>query len=88
MILSGNTNATTTRRLSTKASTSIIQDENKLSTKVPADKKGGVVKQRSVLGDISNKLAITKAGKAEKTVRLSIPTLDKLVDWRGNCTSD
>jgi hypothetical protein len=69
MILSGNTNGTATRstRLSTKVSSSVVQDENKLSTKV-ADKKAGVVKQRSVLGDISNKLAITKAVKAEKPV--------------------
>eukprot|EP00026_Physarum_polycephalum_P008177 Phypoly_transcript_08256.p1 GENE.Phypoly_transcript_08256~~Phypoly_transcript_08256.p1 ORF type:complete len:445 (+),score=82.88 Phypoly_transcript_08256:70-1404(+) len=68
MILSGNTTgATRSTRLSTRVAASVVQDENKLSTKAVADKKAGVVKQRSVLGDISNKL-ITKAvsTKAEK----------------------
>jgi hypothetical protein len=81
MILSGNTNATTTRsaRLSTKITGAVVQDENKLSTKVAADKKAGVVKQRSILGDISNKLT-SKSVKAEKPVCDNLSTtLDKLL---------
>ena len=72
MILSGTNNvpvptARSSRILSVKPS-SLVQDENKLSTKAAAKKE--VVKQRSVLGDISNKIAIatSKAVKSEKPV--------------------